>query len=1362
MTASFEFSDAQRALLDQLLAETDLAGNVPTIAHRSDAGPAPLSFAQERLWFLNQLGEANAAYHMTPALRLRGPLDVNALQATLAQLVARHAALRTTFPLVEGVPVQCLTEWESVPLTVHDLRAIDSAESELATRELIQTAANEPFDLATGPLFRCNLIRLRHDDNVLLLALHHICGDEWSMGILLRDLAALYAAQRNGTTAKLQGSPIEYSDYAQWQRDQVGSDAFTVDRTYWIEQLAHAPAQLALPTDRPRPAELTTRGAAADHHLSRDLLDRLQAFSREHRVTLFTTLLSAFAVLLGRYSAENDVLIGSPIANREQPEVANVVGLFLNTLVLRCGLHENTSFEELIKQVHMTVLDGFEHQAFPFEQIVEALQPQRDLGRNPLFQVLFVLQQADTLPEFGDLTVTRFPLTRTYSKFDLTLFAIPRDDGLRLLLEYNADLFDTSTMTRLLSHLETVLTGALANPQQPVMALPLLTHAERAELAAWNATNAIYPNRCLQDLFADQVSRTPEVCALLIDEREVSYRELDEQANRLAHFLQNRGVGPDIPVGVALVRSPQQIVAVLAILKAGGAVVPLDPTFPTARLSLLIEECRPLLILAQNVTVARLPDSADLIVNLDTIYLPRKSLAPTHYATPDSLAYILYTSGSTGRPKGVAMPHRPLVNLVTWQQTQSQLTVGARTLQLTSLSFDVAFQEIFSTLCFGGTLVLIADVVRREPSILLSLVAGQQIARLFLPFVALNALAEAADRQTHITPDALREVITAGEQLRITPAIGRFFSRLPNCTLTNQYGPTETHVATAHTLSHSLDHWPTLPPIGRPIANAAIHLLDAHMQPVPVGVTGELYIGGDLPARGYWNRPKLTADHFIRHPSSSMLLYKTGDLARYGADGNLHFLGRADHQVKIRGYRVEPGEIEVVLMQHDAVQSAVVRADTDTNGQARLIAYIVSAAGTQPTTTTLRDYLLAQLPEFMVPAAIVLIDALPLTPTGKIDMRQLPQPGRADVAVAVYLPPEDGLETQLAHIWEDILAVHPVGRDDNFFDLGGHSLLAIRLFAAIEERIGVRAPLAALFRAPTVGQLANVLRSQEDSADWSILVPIKPQGERPPFFCVHGIGGGVLGYAALARNIGPDQPFYGLQAVGIDGAEQPDTSVEAMAERYLALLRAVQPEGPYRLGGYCFGGLVAYEMACRLVAQGEAVAHLAIFEGYAPLGPGGRAIWRRPREWLNFARNLPYWIGDYIEQGGTESWSAVRRRARMTGNRVLRRFGRKKPVTSTDILGDQMQTIPTHARRMFETQIQAQIRYKPQPYPGVVTLYRVKRLSLLRAGDPLMGWANLALGGVNVCMVAGSHRNILEEPHVTSLASRLEAALVES
>lgn len=1368
--ASLNFSDDQRALLDQLLAAADLAGNAQAIPRRIDAGSAPLSFAQERLWFLDQLGEANAAYHMTPALRLRGALDVAALQSALNQLAAHHPALRTSFPLVNGLPVQQVVEWVHVPLVEHDLREIDSAEKQTTTHQLVLTAANEAFDLATGPLFRCTLICLSDADHVLVLTLHHICGDEWSMGILLRDLAALYAAQCNHVTPQLATAPIDYTDFAQWQREQAGDAA--ADRAYWVGQLADAPPHLALPTDRPRPAELTTHGAAVSHQLARDQLDQVQNFSRERRVTLFTTLLSAFAMVLGRYSAENDILIGSPIANRERPEVANVVGLFLNTVVLRCSLHEDCSFDALIKQMQTTVLDAFEHQAFPFEQVVEALQPQRDLGRNPLFQVLFVLQQADMLPDFAGLTVSRYPMMRGYSKFDLTLFAVPRDDGLRLTVEYNADLFDAATMTRLLAHLEQLLVAGVTAPQQPVATLPILTTAEQIQFAAWNHTVAPYSAACLHDLFMAQVARTPDACALLVDEREISYRQLDERANRLAHFLQAKGVGPDIPVGVALLRSPQQIVAVLAILKAGGAVVPLDPAFPEARLALLLAECRPELALAQNATVSRFAAIGKRLVNLDAVQLPKKMSAPTHTATRESLAYILYTSGSTGRPKGVAMPHRPLVNLVTWQQEQSQLPVGARTLQLTALSFDVAFQEIFSTLCFGGTLVLIADVVRREPSILLSMLAGQQIARLFLPFVALNALAEAADRQTHIRPDALREVITAGEQLRITPAIGRFFSRLPACTLTNQYGPTETHVATAYTLTGSPDSWPTLPAIGRPIANTAMQLLDAHMQPVPVGVVGEIYIGGDLLARGYWNRPKLTSERFVSavspqpsalspQPSAFSLSYKTGDLARYDSDGNLHFTGRADDQVKIRGYRVEPGEIEVILMQYDTVQTAVVRPATGPDGQTRLLGYVVPTTDGQPTTTVLRDYLLTQLPDFMVPAAIVLLDTLPLTPTGKIDLLRLPLPDRAAVAVDAYQAPEDGLETQLAHIWEEVLGVKPVGRDDNFFDLGGHSLLAIRLFGVIEERIGVRAPLAALFRAPTVWQLADVLRSDGNSADWSILVPIQPQGERPPFFCVHGVGGGVLGYAALARQLGVDQPFYGLQAVGIDGAEQPDTTVEAMAERYLSVLRAVQPEGPYHLGGYCFGGLVAYEMACRLVARGEAVAHLAIFEGYAPLGPGGRAIWRRPREWLNFARNLPYWFGDYIEQGGTESWSIVRRRARLTGKRVLRRFGRNNPVSSTDILGNQMLTIPTHARRMFETQIQAQIRYKPQPYPGTLTLYRVRRLSLLRAGDPLMGWSILAQGGVTVRMIAGSHRNILEEPHVKSLASQLNNAIGE-
>ena len=817
--------------------------------------------------------------------------------------------------------------------------------------------------------------------------------------------------------------------------------------------------------------------------LSASLSGALEELSRREGVTLFMVLMAAFKVLLGRWSGQRDVVVGTPVAGRTRVELEGLMGFFVNTLALRTELGERSSFRELLQREREVALGAYAHQEVPFEMLVEALGPERELSHTPVFQVMFVLQDAPPELQLPGLTLSRVKASSGTSKFDLLLSFEESAKGLAGTLEYSTDLFDEATMRRFVGHYETLLKGIVANPDQCISTLPLLTAQEEQELLIeWSCNAAEYPRElCIPELFEQQVKRTPHNIAAMFEGEQLSYAELNNRANQLAHTLRKLGVGADSVVGICVERSLDMVVCVLGVLKAGGGYLPLDTEYPRERLAFMIENAQALVVLTQQRFVAQVAGKgAAHVINIDE---HRQAIAcesaksPTHDATPESLAYVIYTSGSTGTPKAVAMPHRPLVNLLAFQAQRSGQETGPRTLQFSSLSFDVSFQEIFSTWCTGGTLVLIGEETRRDARELWRILSEESVERLFLPFVALNHLAEVVAAES-LVPASLRQVITAGEQLKITGSIRRMFETLGECTLDNQYGPSETHAASAFLLEGSASDWPELPPIGRPIANSQLYVLDQRMQLVPVGVMGELFIGGDCVARGYLGRPQFSAEKFVPHPFSEAAgarLYRTGDAARYRRDGEIEFVGRLDHQVKIRGFRIEPGEIEVLLSQHETISSAVVVAQ-NVGVQKRLIAYVVGRETEPVNISALRDYLKERLPEYMIPAVFMPFERLPLTPNGKIDRQALPVP---DLVGSVhdegFVQPRTPVEEILAGIWSEILRRGPLSVHDNFFELGGHSLLATQLMSRVRSIFDVEIPLRRLFESPSVAGLANVV-----------------------------------------------------------------------------------------------------------------------------------------------------------------------------------------------------------------------------------------------------------------------------------------------
>jgi amino acid adenylation domain-containing protein len=1322
----------------------------------NEPGLMPASFAQQRLWFLDQFEGSDALYNVPVATRLRGPLDVAALERALDALVARHEPLRTAFKLLDGVPHQEIKPHRQFSLPVTDLS--DSPDAERRGLEIVSEHAREPFDLSAGELFRARLVKLDEELHMLSLTLHHIVTDAWSMGVLHRELGQLYGGFAQGTEVELPELPIQYADYAVWQQQWMESGGLDEQLDYWRTQLAGAPALLELPTDHTRPARQSFRGATVRTMLAPALLERLNALGEREGATLFMTMLATLATLLSRYSGQEDVVIASPVANRSRIELESVIGLLVNTLALRVDASGDRPFEEVLRSARETALGAFSNQDLPFEKLVEELNPERHLSHAPVAQVLFVMQNAVDRPvTFSGLEQERILTERGTAKFDLSFFAAETADGLRLSLEYCTDLLEEQSALRMLEHFRVLLEAAVSDPTRPVGELELLSEPERELiLGAWSEAAESQPTDALRpvhELVAEQARRTPHASAVLFGGEDLSYAELECRSNQLARCLRRFGVGSEVVVAICAERSIEMVIAVLAVLKAGGAYAPIDPAYPKERMAFMLADTNARVLLTQERLLAGLPDRDARTVCLD---VDRKlidsyddgPLEPS--ATLDELAYVIYTSGSTGRPKGVAMAHRPLSNLISWQLANLSPPATARTLQFASLSFDVAFQEIFSTWCSGGTLVLLDEAQRRDPEALLRFIAEEQVERLFMPFVALHGLCEAAAHVGATLP-GLREVVTAGEQLKASDALRGFFAEHSGCSLVNQYGPTEGHVVSAHTLTAHPAQWPALPPIGRPIANARIYLLDRKDQPVPIGVPGELHIGGASLARGYLNRPELTDERFVPDPFSAVpqaRMYRTGDLARHLPDGEIEYLGRADHQLKIRGFRVEPGEVEARMREHPGVSDAVVVGREDETGGKRLVAYLLGEESA-PGADDLRDHLRRTLPDYMIPSAFEFLDAFPLTPNGKVDRARLAVAplGAVDRERERVLPRTD-TERRLAAIWSRLLDIEEVGVEESFFELGGHSLMAVRLFAEIERKLRVRLPLSSLFESATISGLAELVERERgaDPVEWASIVRLQAGHDQPALFLVGEVDGEVLPYRELVENLDPKMPVFGLLPPGVDRVTPTLATVEDLAAHYVTEIRRVQPHGPYRLGGFCLSGLIAYEMAGLLRAEGEDLELLALIDAY----PQGRR--RESRVALERRKLRVFWKAPFHEK---QTW--------VTGRLRGATYIKIGPRVYEMLEGHNLQhLIPRRFLNIvFIASSLARRRYVPRPLDVRVDFFRAQRTPDSRPTP----WDDLAGQGVALRQIVSPeirHACMLHEPHVRLVAAEMTRALEEN
>jgi amino acid adenylation domain-containing protein len=1304
----------------------------PVRALRPD-GPAQLSFSQQRLWFLDQLEPDNRAYHLPLAMRLEGALDEVALLDAVNEVVRRHEVLRTTYAMGEGHPVQVVAPRLAVTPERHDLRALPAAEREREVARIAAEVTGRRFDLGAGPVLRAALLALGDTEHVLVLNVHHIAADGWSMRVLLDELEALYGAFAETRPTPLPEPAIQYADYALWQRQRLSTATMAAQVAHWKERLAGLPT-LELPTDRPRPPLQSYRGDVLRTRVPADLVAALKRVGREEGCTLFMAAQAAFDVLLARYSGQDDIAVGTIIAGRSRPETEPLIGLIANTLVLRTDLAGAPSFRELLRRVRSATLDAHQYQDVPFDVLVEELRPTRDLSRNPLFQILFTMDEANRAPELTGLRTSFVEMDWGASRVDLSVFVWEDERGLDCRFEYSTDLFDAATIARMAGHWHTLLAEAAADPDRAVGDLPLLPAAEREELlVARNATAAPIAPVTAHGLFEAQVARTPDAVAAAFEAAEqLTYAELDARANRLAHHLVALGVAPDALVGLCVERSLDMLVGALAILKAGGAYVPLDPRYPADRIAYMLQDSGARVLLTQAALEESLPAGVEHVVRLDADaarWAELPATPPEAAAGPEHLAYAIYTSGSTGRPKGVEIPHRALVNFLATMAVQPGLTADDVLLAVTTLSFDIAGLELYLPLTRGGRVVLAGAETALD---------GVRLAEL---------MAATGTTVMQATPATWRMLVDSGWRGRpgLTALCGgeplprelaeELLGRVGS--LWNMYGPTETTIWS--TVARVERDAPIT--IGRPIANTEVYVLDRRDRPVPVGVAGELCIGGAGLARGYHERPELTAARFVPNPFGPGRIYRTGDLARWRADGALDCLGRLDDQVKVRGHRIELGEVETALTSHPGIAAAVAVAREERPGERRLVAYLIPASpeAGAPAPADLREHLRGTLPEYMVPSAFVTLDAFPLTANGKVDRRALPEPeaGSPGGADGSPVAPRTPTEEALAQIWAASLGLPQVGVRDSFFDLGGHSLLAVRAMAEVERVFGRRPPLASFFReGVTIEGQARLLEQGIDAGASTLLVRARPTGSRPPLFFVYADESALLSLRHFLPAFGPEQPVYGLLPERHQRRFDRRRTVEDLARDLYTALREVQPTGPYYVCGHSFGGVVAYELAAQLRAAGETVGLLAIIDSMTP-----DAVTRALRRWMGPRARLGRQMRRSLGAGVAKLWEVADREARGALSRLLRSDSRALDDGEFDLDG-----------AIFLTQ-----RYQAVGHDVPLAVFR-SPLTESTDGNAL-GWEQLHRGPLECCDVPGDHLSMLQTPNVSVLADLLAGRL---
>jgi amino acid adenylation domain-containing protein len=1289
----------------------------------------PLSLPQQRLWFLDQLEPGNLAFNLAVGLRLKGTLHQNAIRSSIQEIVNRHEVLRARFDVEHGEPVQLVASGPGpvVELPVTDLSGRPGPNRESQLYALATEEVRARFDLRSGPPFRVKLFRLCADEHVLVCTMHHIVSDAWSMGVFVRELRLLYEGFAVGRPAPLRDLPIQYGDYAGWQRGSLSGELLDDQIDYWKKRLSGAPASLDLPTDRPRPPKQTFEGTSQTVPIPKELMRDLRVSAHRQQATLFMIMLAAFKVLLHRYTGAEDIVVGVPIAGRSRVELEDLIGFFVNTLVLRTDLYHNPRFCDLLAQVREVALRAFAHADVPFERLVEELQPPRNLSYNPIFQVMFsAVKAAVHSQQFGALRAAPYVISSGASSFDLSVNLVEGvDEHWWVQVEYNTWLFDHQRISRMLGHYVTLLRAVAAQPESRISELPMLGEEERQRvLVTFNQGPVqVGQDLCIHQFFERTAVRSPDATALVCAHTRLSYGELNARANQLAHRLAKLGAGPEVPVGVFLERSADLLVGILGILKSGGCFVPIDPAYPKVRVAQILGGVHPPLLLTQASLVHRIPETTAKITCLDRDWpaiATESSQTPSTKVRPNHLAYVLFTSGSTGAPKGVAIEHRSSSTLIEWAQTAFTPKELAGTLFSSSICFDLSIFEIFVPLSVAGKIIVAANALS-----LPSLPAAEEV-------TIVNTVPSVVHELVNMggVPASVQVINLAGEALT-RQLVEAIYERTQVQKVYNLYGPTESTTYSTCSLVRRGEEVT----IGRPIANTRVFILDSRRQLLPVGVTGELYLSGDGLARGYYDRPDLTAERFIRSPFGQQAderIYRTGDMCRFMPDGRVQYIGRVDDQVKIRGFRVELAEIELVLARHPAVHRCVVTAVEADPGY-RLVAYIVSVAGQEISPGELRGFVNESLPDYMVPSGFVLLDELPLTAHGKVDRGALPKPTLSQLRTSGELEPCDPLELILVRIWQKVLGVSRIGITENFFDLGGHSLLAVRLMSEVQKAIGREIPLSTLFRGPTVQSLAEIIREGTERVPDPQLMEIQAGSRGPAFFAIAPPGFDTLGYALLARRLGAEQPVYKIQSSAPLSDQLWYTTEEQrrMALEYISAMSTVQPEGPYCLGAMCGGAHIAEQMVLELEAQGHEVGLLVVID--MGVLQNGRIRWLAHLD--SHYRHLRS-----VTRMPLSAQFAVYREA--VAKRV-RRLVRHSPVPSPP----------------WEKAVWPGKGFRPRQFRAPVLLFRRRKLPYFYADDPEMGWGARSTGGVEVVRVNAPHEEMLREPYVGIIGVKLADAL---
>jgi aspartate racemase len=1353
-----KLSPEKQALLERRLIERRGAKEAPAITPRAAGETAPLSFVQELMWLLHELTPGTHAYNSSGARRLRGELDVDALQRALAGVIERHQALRTTFEVREEEPVQVLNDEVPVEIELIEAPAIDDGE----LGELLRKLVRRPFDLRVPPLLRATLIRIAPQDHVLLTAANHIVWDGWSKGIFFTELAELYEAFTTDREPDLAELPIQYADFAAWQREWLQGELMAGQLAHWREQLEGAPPLLELPTDHPRPAVHTHRGDRLELWVPAQTLSALKELSQGNGVTLFMTLVSAWVTFLHRFTAERDIVVGTPIAGRNRVEVEKLIGYFTNTLALRVSCADDPTFAELLQRVREVALGAYANQDISFEQVVREVAPQRDLSHSPVFQSLIVLQNAASEKlELRGLSMEMIVTEPGTAKFDLSLGMGEYEGALHASFEYNADLFERETVRRVRAQFARLLDEIVADPEQHLSEIALLGEEEELAVAeSGRGPQVEVPEATLDALVSERAHLTPDQVAIVDGELELSYAELEARGESLASLLRAGGGGPGKRIGLCFERSAGLIVSLLAILKTGATCVPLDPDYPVDRLSFMARDSAVGTVVGEPRLLGWARGSGLAVLAVDAHGIAAESAAAAAgtssaepAADPRATAFVLYTSGSTGQPKGVLLEHRGLVNHALATARMFELEPRDRVLQFASICFDLSLEEIFCTLLSGATLVMRGVTMPLGGRELVQWLERAAVTVMDLPTAFWHEWVRDLDELGNQPPPALRLLIVGGE--KASAATLAKWQRLarPEVRWINTYGPTETSViASAWEAPADWQHEPGRElPIGHPLENVNLYVLDERQAPVPPGVRGELYIGGAGVARGYLGREAENAERFLELDwLGGERVYRTGDIVRRRADAALEFHGRTDEQIKLRGFRIDPGEIETVLAQHEQVEGAVVTLRENAQGQPLLVAYAVVGEPEDPDLgTKLRRHLSERLPAFAVPTAVIPVEVLPLTPNGKLDRDSLPQPA---LAASGRTEPRDDLERELTRIWGELLG-HEPGVTDSFFELGGHSMLAVRMFALLERRLGVRLPLATLMRAPTIAELADEVRiEQGESRPWDVLVPLKTGGTRAPLFLIHELGGDVLCYRDLVRHLDPDQPAYGLEAVGRDGRAAPMTRLEDMASRYIEEVRSVQPQGPYLFAGLCIGGNVAYQMAHQLEREGESVAFVGLLDAH-PFGI---------RQEAGFGGLLQAHLRELATLESPRRWTFLRESARNAWERARRQLWW---WVAKHLYLDRGRPLPTRLNDPMAVNQVAAHDYRTPTYGGKVTLFPATKVNRESEMDRRLRWQEFARGGLEVREInsdGAAHFTFLAEPHAGLLAREIEAAIDEA